>query len=170
MANAYCGECKAKKKIGNPRAGVLTLQGECPDCGGRVHRIGVWGTAFVLGGIGLSTAMVFLVYGIMSAAFLCTVWGFVAIAGGILMRAAENGSWRCDLDLRSVDLSSKYAVRERGFFEKWTALKPGETLRIVTDRDPKPLYHHVDGNHEERFEWGYEQYGPEDWVVNVRKR
>lgn len=170
MVKAYCVKCKAKRKIKNPRAAILTIQGECLDCGTAVHRIGAWGPAFIFGGIGLFIAMVFLVYGIIVATLLCTVWGFVAIVGGILIRTMEKSLWRCDLDLRCVDLRSEYAVRERGFFEKWTALKPGETLRIITDGDPKPLYYHVEGEHKEQFEWEYEQDGPKDWVVNIKKR
>jgi|GEM_PF-2167902 len=169
MLNAYCGECKAKKEIGNARPGILTLEGECLDCGARMRRVAPWGLAFVFAGLGLLAAVVFLLYGIIAAALLCTLGGFAAVVRGVLIRTAENGSRETELDLRHVDLSSKYAVGERGFLYRWAALRPGETLRIVTDRDPKPLYHHVNGDDAERFEWECERYGTGDWVVSLRK-
>ena len=169
MLNAYCAGCKAKKEIGNARPGILTLEGECLDCGAGMRRVAPWGLALVLGGLGLFAAVVFLLYGVTSAALLCALGGFAAVIRGFLIRTAENGSQKTELDLRHVDLSSKRAVRERGFLDGWAALKPGETLRIVTDRDPKPLYCHINGDDEERCEWECERYGTGDWVVSLRK-
>ncbi len=170
MAESYCVKCKAKRKMKNPQPAMLSVQGECPDCGANLSRIKAWGVAFVLGGIGLVTAMVFLLLGITLAAVLCAVGGVLAIARGFLIRVEETTLWSGDLDLRCVDLHSEFAVKEKGFFDSWTTLKLGETLRIMTDRDPRPLYAHLDGQYKDQFEWEYERGGSGDWVVSIKKR
>ncbi|MFU8796080.1 MAG: DUF2249 domain-containing protein [Dehalococcoidia bacterium] len=170
MAEAYCAKCKKKQQMENPRSAMLTVQGECPDCGADVSRIRAWGVTFVIGAAGLVAAAVFLVLGITLAAFLCAVWGVVAIARGILIRTEEKALWSGDLDLRRVDVESKYALREREFLERWTALRLGETLRIITDRDPRSLYDRLKDQYRDQFEWEYERGGPDDWVVSVKKR
>lgn len=42
---AYCVKCKAKKEMQNPVEGVTKngkpiMKGTCPDCGGKICRIG----------------------------------------------------------------------------------------------------------------------------------
>ena len=59
--------------------------------------------------------------------------------------------------------------RHEKIFEMWDALKPGETLRITNDHDPKPLHYQFEAEYTNQYEWEYEQEGPKDWVVKIKK-
>ena len=69
------------------------------------------------------------------------------------------------LDLRPMPPSE----RHEKIFQMWDALKSGETLRITNDHDPKPLYYQFEAEYKEQYEWGYEQEGPKDWIVKIKK-
>jgi uncharacterized protein (DUF2249 family) len=59
--------------------------------------------------------------------------------------------------------------RHEKIFQKWGALQPGETLRIINDHNPKPLYYHFEAEQKGKFEWEYEQEGPKDWIFRIRR-
>ena len=54
-------------------------------------------------------------------------------------------------------------------FQSWQALKPGQTLRIINDHDPKPLHYQFEAEEKGKYEWQYEQQGPKDWIVKIKK-
>ena len=70
-----------------------------------------------------------------------------------------------ELDLRALPPAKRHAL----IFETWEALPAGDTLRITNDHDPKPLRYQFEAEYTGTFEWKYEQEGPVDWVVNIRK-
>lgn len=70
-----------------------------------------------------------------------------------------------DLDLRQIMPFERHEL----IFQKWDALKPGETLRIINDHDPKPLHYQFEAEYKNQYEWEYEQNGPEDWMVKIKK-
>lgn len=59
--------------------------------------------------------------------------------------------------------------RHQKIFSVWDELKSGETLKIINDHDPKPLRYQFMVEYKDKFEWKYEQEGPEDWVVSIKK-
>ena len=59
--------------------------------------------------------------------------------------------------------------RHSKIFSIWNSLKEGETLRIINDHDPKPLYYQFEAEHKGQFEWNYEKQGPEDWIFTIKK-
>ncbi len=69
------------------------------------------------------------------------------------------------LDVREM------APRERHptIFARLDALKAGETLRLINDHDPKPLYYQLMAERSGMFIWEPEQQGPEVWVIRIRK-
>lgn len=69
------------------------------------------------------------------------------------------------LDLRPMPPRERHAT----IFQKWDNLKPGETLKIINDHDPKPLRYQFEAERKDKFEWEYEQQGPEDWIVKIRR-
>lgn len=69
------------------------------------------------------------------------------------------------LDLRNMPPPE----RHKKIFEFWDALKEGETLRIINDHDPRPLYYQFAYEHMGKFEWEYAQKGPVDWIVDIKK-
>jgi uncharacterized protein (DUF2249 family) len=70
-----------------------------------------------------------------------------------------------ELDLRPI-LSFD---RHEKIFELWNNLKPGEALKIINDHDPKPLYYQFEAEYKDKYEWEYEQKGPKDWIVKIKK-
>ncbi|MBI4282966.1 MAG: DUF438 domain-containing protein [Chloroflexi bacterium] len=70
-----------------------------------------------------------------------------------------------ELDLRPI----MPFERHEKIFQMWDALKPGETLRITNDHDPKPLHYQFEAEYKGKYEWEYEQSGPKDWVVKLKK-
>jgi uncharacterized protein (DUF2249 family) len=59
--------------------------------------------------------------------------------------------------------------RHEKIFKIWDSLKPGETLKIINDHNPKPLRYQFEAEHKGKFEWEYEQEGPRDWVVKIKR-
>ena len=70
-----------------------------------------------------------------------------------------------DLDLRPL----LPFERHEKIFQMWEALKPGETLRIINDHDPKPLHYQFEAEYKGQYEWEYEQKGPKDWIVKIKR-
>ncbi|MEK6546072.1 MAG: DUF2249 domain-containing protein [Nitrospinota bacterium] len=72
--------------------------------------------------------------------------------------------------IHTLDLRTMPPYERHGrIFQLWDSLKSGETLRIINDHDPKPLYYQFDAEFKEQFKWEYEQRGPKDWVVNIKR-
>ncbi len=70
-----------------------------------------------------------------------------------------------ELDLRPI----MPFERHEKIFEMWDALSSGETLRITNDHDPKPLHYQFEAEYKGQYEWEYEQEGPKDWIVKIKK-
>ncbi len=70
-----------------------------------------------------------------------------------------------NLDLRKLIPFERHSK----IFEMWNSLKEGETLRIINDHEPKPLYYQLEAEHRGEFEWNYEKQGPKDWIFKIKK-
>ncbi|MFQ6108475.1 MAG: DUF438 domain-containing protein [Candidatus Aminicenantales bacterium] len=70
-----------------------------------------------------------------------------------------------ELDLRSMHPLERHDK----IFQSWEELKPGETLRIINDHDPKPLHYQFEAEQNGKYEWEYEQHGPKDWIVRIKR-
>lgn len=60
--------------------------------------------------------------------------------------------------------------RHEKIFQTWDSLKPGEALKIINDHDPKPLWYQFEVEYKGKYEWNYEQKGPKDWIVQIKKK
>lgn len=81
-------------------------------------------------------------------------------------RKAINMSDKIEtLDLRPLPAFE----RHEKIFQAWDSLKVKETLKIINDHDPKPLYYQFEAEYKDRYEWSYEQKGPRDWIVTIKK-
>ena len=69
------------------------------------------------------------------------------------------------LDLRNMPPFERHSK----IFEMWNSLKQGETLRIINDHEPKPLYYQFEAEYKGQFEWNYEKQGPKDWIFTIKK-
>ena len=55
-------------------------------------------------------------------------------------------------------------------FVKFDELKPGESLILHNDHDPKPLYYQLLGERGNIFTWEYLEQGPKLWRIKISKR
>ncbi|MCC7400329.1 MAG: iron-sulfur cluster repair di-iron protein [Chitinophagaceae bacterium] len=55
-------------------------------------------------------------------------------------------------------------------FKVFDSLKPGESLVIHNDHDPKPLYYQLQGERGDVFTWEYLQQGPQWWDIRVTRK
>ena len=77
----------------------------------------------------------------------------------------KGGHEMVELDLRKIMPFERHEL----IFQKWDALKPGETLKIINDHDPKPLRYQFEAEYKGQYEWEYDQQGPKDWMVRIKK-
>lgn len=59
--------------------------------------------------------------------------------------------------------------RHATIFAAFRDLKAGDTLEIVNDHDPMPLYHQFEAQAPGAFSWDYLQNGPQVWRVSITK-
>jgi hypothetical protein len=71
-----------------------------------------------------------------------------------------------ELDMRAVPLLQ----RQARIMSAWRDLPAGAELRLINDREPKPLYYLFQATQRGRFEWRYEKEDPEEWIAVLRKR
>ncbi|MBS1486628.1 MAG: iron-sulfur cluster repair di-iron protein [Bacteroidetes bacterium] len=55
-------------------------------------------------------------------------------------------------------------------FDRFDQLSDGETLTILNDHDPKPLYYQLLGERGNIFTWEYVEKGPENWRIKISKK
>lgn len=54
-------------------------------------------------------------------------------------------------------------------FARFDELKPGESLILHNDHDPKPLYFQLASQRGDIFTWEYQQQGPDWWIIKITK-
>jgi|TARA_B100001964_G_C14129249_1_gene552078 uncharacterized protein (DUF2249 family) len=70
-----------------------------------------------------------------------------------------------NLDLRNLPPPERHTK----IFKMWDSLSLNETLRIINDHEPKPLYYQFEAEQKGQFEWNYEKQGPIDWIFTIKK-
>lgn len=65
-----------------------------------------------------------------------------------------------------------YPPREKHptIFNTFDSLKSGETMQLINDHDPKPLYYQFMMERTDQFTWEYLEEGPEIWMVAIGKK
>jgi len=69
------------------------------------------------------------------------------------------------LDLRPLPPFQRHEL----IFRTWDSLEPGDTMKIINDHDPKPLRYQFEVEYKDHYQWQYEEQGPVDWVVTIKK-
>lgn len=54
-------------------------------------------------------------------------------------------------------------------FNSFKALRPGQSLQLINDHDPRPLYSQLQSLANGQFTWSYLESGPEVWRVQIGK-
>ncbi len=69
------------------------------------------------------------------------------------------------LDVREIAPRTRHPL----IFDTFAKLAPGESLRLVNDHDPKPLYYQFMAEHPGEVGWEYLEQGPDVWQVRITK-
>ncbi|MDA8364481.1 MAG: DUF2249 domain-containing protein [Gammaproteobacteria bacterium] len=69
------------------------------------------------------------------------------------------------IDVRSIPPRERHPL----IFDTFLRLAPGESLLLINDHDPKPLYYQFRAEHAESFDWIYLEEGPDRWQVRIAK-
>lgn len=70
------------------------------------------------------------------------------------------------IDVRLIEPKFKHTR----IFELFDKLQLGESLLIINDHDPKPLYYQLLAERGNIFDWKYILNGPEEWRVEIQMR
>jgi uncharacterized protein (DUF2249 family) len=55
-------------------------------------------------------------------------------------------------------------------FQTFDGLTPGQSLLLINDHEPRPLYYQFLHERAEQFTWHYLAEGPDIWQVQIGKR
>lgn len=69
------------------------------------------------------------------------------------------------LDVRPIIPREKHPA----IFAMFDSLPAGESMQLINDHDPKPLYYQMQAENNGQFEWEYVEEGPQVWKVNIKK-
>ncbi|MCP5282536.1 MAG: DUF2249 domain-containing protein [Rhodoferax sp.] len=69
------------------------------------------------------------------------------------------------LDVRTIAPRDRHPL----IFGRFDALPAGESMQLVNDHDPRPLYYQFEQRYPEQFDWTYLQSGPDLWQVRITR-
>lgn len=69
------------------------------------------------------------------------------------------------VDVREVAPRDRHPL----IFSSFRSLGLGETMELINDHDPKPLYYQLQAEMPGQFGWDYLQSGPDVWRVLIAK-
>lgn len=72
---------------------------------------------------------------------------------------------RTSVDVRELPPRQRHPL----IFAALDRMVHGETLELVNDHDPKPLYYQISAERSGQFGWEYLQEGPDVWKVQITK-
>ena len=77
--------------------------------------------------------------------------------------------------MKNFAVSIDVRIYEKGhkkdiIFKAFEGLALGETMELINDHDPRPLYQQFMLNFPEQFEWEYLEQGPEIWQIGITKK
>lgn len=71
-----------------------------------------------------------------------------------------------EVDVRSIPPFQRHPL----IFDTFFSLAPGETMTLINDHDPKPLYYQFAAEQAGKFDWEYQEQGPTTWKVLITKK
>ena len=89
----------------------------------------------------------------------------------IKINPSSGGKEYMDRFAIQVD-ARKYEPKDKHItiFEAFDKLIPGESMELINDHDPRPLYYQFKAERTGEFEWEYMEEGPGVWRIAISKR
>ena len=69
------------------------------------------------------------------------------------------------IDVREIAPLQRHALN----YSTFRSLGAAETMEIVNDHDPRPLYYRMQAEQPGQFAWDYLENGPDVWRVRITK-
>lgn len=69
------------------------------------------------------------------------------------------------VDVRAIEPRYRHPL----IFDTFASLSPGQSMILVNDHDPKPLYYQFNYERAGQFDWTYLQEGPAEWRVRIAR-
>ena len=69
------------------------------------------------------------------------------------------------VDVRSIVPRERHPL----IFSTFDGLKAGDTMELVNDHDPKPLFYQLQAERHGQFSWDYLEQGPETWRFAIEE-
>ncbi|MDO8440157.1 MAG: DUF2249 domain-containing protein [Polaromonas sp.] len=69
------------------------------------------------------------------------------------------------IDVRDIIPRERHPL----IFNSFNTLQPGQSLQLINDHDPKPLYFQFESLANGQFSWTYLESGPDVWRVQIGK-
>jgi uncharacterized protein (DUF2249 family) len=69
------------------------------------------------------------------------------------------------IDVRSIPPQERHSL----IFQTFDEIQPGETLFLINDHDPKPLYYQFQQERGGNFDWQYLENGSSIWQLQISK-
>lgn len=60
--------------------------------------------------------------------------------------------------------------KRQAIFATFEKLNNDETMELINDHDPRPLYDHFNIERTNQFEWNYLEQGPELWRIGITRK
>lgn len=70
------------------------------------------------------------------------------------------------LDVRHLPARDRHSA----IFERLDTLQGHESVLLINDHDPKPLYYRLQAERPGLFAWVYLEQGPEPWGVEITRQ
>lgn len=80
-------------------------------------------------------------------------------------RGGNSMSEAIACDVRGLPPQDRHPL----IFRTFSALNAGETMILLNDHDPKPLFYQMSAEMPGQFEWSYLEQGPRDWRVSITR-
>jgi uncharacterized protein (DUF2249 family) len=78
----------------------------------------------------------------------------------------SNPTDKTIVDVRSMIPRERHPL----IFANFDELAPGESLLLVNDHDPKPLYYQLQAERAGEAGWEYLEQGPDVWQVRITRQ
>lgn len=69
------------------------------------------------------------------------------------------------VDVRSIVPRERHPL----IFQTFLSLAAGQSMRLINDHDPKPLYYQFAAELPGKFAWTYVEQGPDVWQVDITR-
>lgn len=75
-------------------------------------------------------------------------------------------NFAASIDVRIYKPGNKKEI----IFNAFEQVPQGDTLELINDHDPRPLYQEFMSRLPEQFQWEYLEQGPEIWRIGITKK